>query len=84
VTVLYGDDVEADGLSGLIPPIGPVGRDADLNRTDPVLGASGKHKQESESEAEHNFFTIAQAEMGEDPTDGQRSIQRSQWLVGTR
>ena len=44
MAVLYGHNAESDGLAGFIKPVGPVGRDPNLNSTDAVLGGAGEGK----------------------------------------
>jgi hypothetical protein len=47
--------VEADGLAGFIAPIGPVGRDPNLNSADAVLGDPSEGKNGEEYESKHGL-----------------------------
>jgi hypothetical protein len=55
VAVPYGDDPEADGPAGFIAPIGPVGRDANLDSADAVLGEEREGKNGEEDESKHGL-----------------------------
>jgi hypothetical protein len=55
VAVLYSNDAKADGLTGFIAPVGPVGGDANLNGADAVLGDQREGEKGEDDESKHGL-----------------------------
>lgn len=53
MTILDGFDVELDGLSGLIAPIGMIGRHANLKGPHPFLGRETKRGKKKQNDSKH-------------------------------
>jgi len=61
LSVLDGNDSEADRLPGFIAPIGMIGRDSNLNCADTALRDERERKEGEQNELEHemNLYDIA-------------------------